>query len=69
MTDKYLFGDTELATRRLGVLAEAFGGSSRAFITAAAGDERSLAVDLAATPTHERGIQWRLRQLVYERTT
>jgi len=54
MTEKYLFGDTDLAAERLRVLADVFAGTTRDFL-------------LAATPTEQKGIRWRLRQIVFER--
>lgn len=50
MTEQYLFGDTELAARRLEVLAGAFAAPSRAFIAEAADRRRDLAVDLGCGP-------------------
>ena len=50
MTGQYLFGDTELAARRLEVVARAFAPSSRAFAADAAGRRRSFAVDLGCGP-------------------
>ena len=35
---------------------------------AAIGQLQQALSDLATTPTGESGIQWRLRQIVYERT-
>ena len=52
MTAAYLFGDTDLAARRLRVLAEAFEPSSRAFITFASKARTRLAVDLGCGPGH-----------------
>ena len=50
MAEKYLFGDTDLAARRLKVLADAFAASSRAFITDAVEPRPRLAVDLGCGP-------------------
>jgi SAM-dependent methyltransferase len=50
MTDKYLFGDTDLAARRLEVLAGVFAASSRAFLTEATDTRLHLAVDLGCGP-------------------
>jgi len=50
LTDTYLFGDSDLAARRLGVLADAFASSSRAFVSAAAGRRLRLGVDLGCGP-------------------
>lgn len=50
MTDKYAFGDTDLAARRLKVLADAFAASSRAFLTGAADVRPQLAADLGCGP-------------------
>lgn len=50
MTDRYLFGDSDLAARRLGVLADAFAAPSRAFVSAAAGRRLRLGVDLGCGP-------------------
>ena len=47
---EYLFGDTDLAARRLGVLAEVFGPSSRAFIRSAVAGKPALAVDVGCGP-------------------
>ena len=52
MTDKYLFGDTDLAARRLGVLAGAFAPSSKVFLVRAAGGEIRVAADLGCGPGH-----------------
>lgn len=46
----YLFGDTDLAARRLEVLAEVFAESTRAFLLAADIDRQRLAVDLGCGP-------------------
>jgi len=46
MTEKYLFGDTDLAARRLEVLAGAFATSSKVFLSEAADRSPQLAVDL-----------------------
>ncbi len=50
MTEKYLFGDTDLASRRLKVLADAFAASSREFLSEAAGRSIRLAADLGCGP-------------------
>ena len=53
MTQKYLFGDTDLAAARLGVLADAFAASSTAFLAEKAGAAPAklrLAVDLGCGP-------------------
>ena len=52
MTQQYLFGDTDLAARRLAVVARAFAPSSRSFVADAAGCDRHLAVDLGCGPGH-----------------
>jgi SAM-dependent methyltransferase len=50
MPDKYLFGDSDLAARRLEVVAECFGPSSRAFMTETVEQGPSLAMDLGCGP-------------------
>ena len=50
MTKKYLFGDTDLAARRLKVLAEVFAASSETFISEAADCNPRLVVDLGCGP-------------------
>lgn len=50
MTENYLFGDTDLAARRLKVLANTFGASSRLFMAEAADRPPRLAVDLGCGP-------------------
>ena len=50
MTEKYLFGDTQLAARRLEVFADAFAASSKAFLSEAATSRPRLAVDLGCGP-------------------
>ncbi|MHC4716292.1 MAG: class I SAM-dependent methyltransferase [Planctomycetota bacterium] len=47
---KYLFGDTDLAARRLAVLAETFEATSAQFLRAAAPGRCELAVDLGSGP-------------------
>ena len=49
---KYLFGDTDLATRRLKALADAFGKSSERFVRRAVHTAPALAVDLGCGPGH-----------------
>ena len=49
---KYLFGDTDLATQRLGALDEAFSPTSERFVRGAAGDAPGLAIDLGCGPGH-----------------
>ena len=46
----YVFGDTDLAARRLALLAETFAGSSRAFMGEAAQRELRRAADLGCGP-------------------
>ena len=46
----YLFGDTDIAARRLQVLAEVFADSTRQFLLQAATGTRHLAVDLGCGP-------------------
>jgi len=61
---KYLFGDTDLAAKRLAALDEAFGTSSRRFVSSEAGDAPSLAVDLGCGPGHTTRMlahAWRAR--------
>jgi len=50
MTEKYLFGDTDLAARRLKVLAGAFAPSSKAFLGEAADCRPRVAADLGCGP-------------------
>ncbi len=50
MTEKYLFGDTDLAARRLEILAEVFRASSTTFISEAADHAPRLAMDLGCGP-------------------
>lgn len=47
---KYLFGDTEIAGRRLKVLAETFAESTRAFLLEAGAERPRLALDLGCGP-------------------
>ena len=49
---KYLFGDTDLATKRLGALDEAFGPTSEKFVRGAVGDAPGVAIDLGCGPGH-----------------
>ncbi len=49
-TEEYLFGDSDLAARRLAVLAEGFAASSRAFMVDASERGLPLAVDLGCGP-------------------
>ena len=46
----YAFGDTDLAARRLALLAETFAESSRAFMREAAGGRLRMAADLGCGP-------------------
>ena len=46
----YAFGDTDLAARRLALLAETFADSSRTFMREAAGNRPSKAADLGCGP-------------------
>jgi SAM-dependent methyltransferase len=48
----YAFGDSALAARRLGLLADVFEPPSRAFLTRFAGEPVDLAVDLGCGPGH-----------------
>ena len=48
----YLFGDTDLARRRLEVLADTFAESSRAFLLDAVDRRPGVAVDLGCGPGH-----------------
>ena len=48
----YLFGDTDLAARRLGVLAAAFAPSSAEFVARSADRPVELAADLGCGPGH-----------------
>ena len=50
MTEKYLFGDTDLAAERLEVLAGVFAASSKVFLTNADTSPPRLAVDLGCGP-------------------
>lgn len=50
MTGKYLFGDTDLAARRLAVLAEVFAESSRAFLLDDCDTKPNVALDLGCGP-------------------
>ena len=47
---RYLFGDSDVASHRLRVLAEVFAESSRRFLRAAAPDRPGLAVDVGCGP-------------------
>ena len=47
---QYLFGDSEVASHRLRVVAEVFAKSSRRFLRAAAPDRPNLAVDVGCGP-------------------
>jgi len=47
---KYLFGDSDLAARRLAVLADVFGETSRMFLSRSAGQGQALAIDLGCGP-------------------
>ena len=46
----YLFGDSDVAARRLEVLARVFADSTRDFLAAARDEKRALAVDLGCGP-------------------
>lgn len=48
----YAFGDTEVAARRLDLLAQVYGPSSRALLSAAVDGAPSLAYDLGCGPGH-----------------
>ena len=48
--EKYLFGDTDIAARRLEVLAEVFAESSRPFLLEACANTPGLALDLGCGP-------------------
>lgn len=50
MTEKYLFGDTDIAARRLEVLAEVFAESSKPFLLEACTNAPGLALDLGCGP-------------------
>jgi len=50
VNDEYLFGHSDLAARRLAVLAGAFAPSSRAFLAQRVGRSAGLAVDLGCGP-------------------
>jgi SAM-dependent methyltransferase len=52
VSGQYLFGDSDLAARRLQVVAEAFAPSSRAFVANAVDHKLSLAVDAGCGPGH-----------------
>lgn len=52
MTDTYLFGDSDLAARRLRLVAEVFAATSREFMILAAARCPSLAVELGCGPGH-----------------
>ncbi|MBN1341648.1 MAG: class I SAM-dependent methyltransferase [Phycisphaerae bacterium] len=52
MSDIYLFGDSDLAARRLKILADAFAPSTRAFLASASDRACPLAVDLGCGPGH-----------------
>ena len=49
---EYQFGDTDLAARRLAVLAEPFGETTAAFLQDAAPRDAGLALDLGCGPGH-----------------
>lgn len=51
-SEKYLFGDTEIAALRLDVVAEVFAETSRAFLRAAVDASPALAIDLGCGPGH-----------------
>jgi hypothetical protein len=78
----YLFKDTDLAARRLRVLADVFAPASRAFLLDMVNTEPELALDLgfstieeieqelhdlAQHSTAEGEIEWGMRQVAYER--
>jgi trans-aconitate 2-methyltransferase len=50
MEPRYLFGDNDLAARRLELLARLFADSTRAFLAATAGERRAAAIDLGCGP-------------------
>jgi trans-aconitate 2-methyltransferase len=49
---QYAFGDSDIAARRLELLAAVFASSSRPFLLRAAGDNPRLVVDLGCGPGH-----------------
>lgn len=52
MSERYLFGDTEIAAARLDVVAEVFADTSRAFLRETVTSAPALAVDLGCGPGH-----------------
>lgn len=52
MQTSYMFGDTEIAARRLKVLADVYAASTRAFLTAAVTCKPQYGVDLGCGPGH-----------------
>lgn len=50
MEPRYLFGDSELAARRLDLLARLFADSTRAFLATTAHQRRAAAIDLGCGP-------------------
>jgi SAM-dependent methyltransferase len=62
----YLFGDSERAAARLGMLAEVFAESTRDFLLSAAVGRRHLALDLGCGPGHTTHLL--ARTLQCERT-
>ena len=53
---QYLFGDTDLAARRLKLLTDIFARSTGAFLLDSAGPRPDLAVDLGCGPGHTTGL-------------
>src|SRR5207244_4984965 len=52
LSSQYAFGDTELASRRLALVAEVFDGPTRDFIFTEALSRPPLALDLGCGPGH-----------------
>ena len=70
MTKQYLFGDTDLAAKLFSMNIQTWRHNAFAQENCSAASIRQLAeglADLAADPTHEEGLECRLRQLVLER--
>lgn len=53
---RYTYGDSELASDRLAIVAELFGPASETFLRAAASVPPALAVDLGCGPGHTTGL-------------
>jgi SAM-dependent methyltransferase len=66
VSERHLFGDTEIAAARLDVVAEVFADTSRAFLRESVPPEPGLAVDLGCGPGHTTRL---LAQTVRPRRT